>query len=913
MKLFSGFGALGFFCLALFSPLYAQTPDPTPPRPEPTPAPSPTATPFPLPNPTPTATPLATPTPNGTPAPQTPAPQTAPTPTATPAATPTPAPPKTIEELTKGYDKIEGVFTLYRKVENNRQRLLAEVREEQIGPLWMLQSTFSTGGANLGAGRPARDLLWKFRRTPDERLILSTPNIWYRTDDPNLQNAIERDFPESYLAVFPILATDKEKKRVLIDFARLFDGSVTGLNTALEPPGPLRAIFDAYVLDPELSFIETIRNFPENLVVEANYNYKRTSRGSLGDSNTLADARTVPVRVVFNIYPLVQNTGYRPRLADPRVGYFINGQLSARRTGFEKLDYTRKDPRVIYINRWNLQKKNPAAPLSEPVKPIVFYLDKSIPQRFRRAMRDGLLSWNPAFERIGFRGAIQVRETLPDDYDHADMRFNTLRFVASSPTEGRAFAVALLRENPLTGEIINASITIDANFARAAFREKVDVVNPISGSPISAEKAPEIHYHNGVACSMPHQIPDPRFDDEKYVEKQLQSTISHEMGHILGLRHNFLASVFHSPQALRDPQKVRQHGISASVMDYVGFNVFGLETKTELLQIGPGKYDFWAIEYGYTPFSPSREAAGLKQIAARSTEPGHAYYGDEAADNYDPTVARFDLSSDPLAYAQKSLGVTRELIRKLPQNDPKTGESYARFTRRLRALIRAQARDASIAARFVGGFRIRRVVAGAPRNSEPFTPISAAQQRRALEILSREIFAPGAFAIPPQYLSKTSADPFDFSDAGADAAFPLRDDIANTRGAILNSLFTVERLNRLSNGNWKFRGQVLPMSELFSGTRRAIWGDLGPKSALDTLQRDLAFRHLTLLTELATDKRVGAPLDARLLAIAELKALKAALSAPRKTSPDQLSRLFFEDALRRIDIALRRRPEAASN
>jgi hypothetical protein len=887
--------------LSLFHPsANAQNPNPNP---EGTPVPNPLPTPTPLPN----VTPAPTPAPNATPAPaSTPVATPIPTPTVTP--TPTPAPPKTIGELTKGYDKTEGLFTVYRKVENNRQKILAEIREDQIGPLFMLQSTYASGGAYISAGRPARDLLWRFKRTPDDRLIFSTPNIWYRSDDPNLTNALERGFPDAYLQAFSIMAKDSEKATVLIDFSALFSGTVTGLNTALDPTGPFKAILDSYALDSELSFVERIRNFTTNLVVDANFNYKRVSRGSSGDDETLADPRTLPIKVVFNIYSIEQKSSYRPRLADPRVGYFVNGQLQSRRTGFESLDYTRKDPRVIYINRWNLQKKNPGLPISEPVKPIVFYIDKSVPQRFRRAVRDGILSWNKAFERIGFRGAIQVKEQLPDDYDHADMRFNTLRFVTTPPTSGSATAVALLRENPLTGEIINAAITIDSNWARFAFREKVDVVNPISSQSPLLESG---HIHeSGVACALPNLIPDPRFDDEKYVEQQLQTTTAHEMGHILGLRHNFLGSTLHSPEALADPAKVKRDGIAASVMDYVGFNVFGLKTKTDLLMLGPGKYDLWAVEYGYTPFTVQNEAAGLRKIAARSSEPGHVYYGDEVADEYDPTIVRYDLSSDPLTYTQKSLGVTRELLRNLPKIELKDGESYARFTRRMRALIRTQARDGGIAARFIGGFRIRRVVKGDNSKNEPFTPVPISQQRRAMQILATEFFAQGAISVPREYLSKTSADPFSFSDAGADAAFPIRDDITKMRGSLLNALFSDGRLNRIIEGEWKFPYQVLTLREMFPSVRRSIWGDLNPKTAFDTLQRDLAKRHLMILIELATDKRAGSPADARLLAIAELRTLKVALSAPRKGSPDALSRLFFADSLRRIDAALRKRPDA---
>lgn len=384
-----------FVLLILPATVWAQVgPQPTPvPAPVPTPAPSPTPNPVPAPAP---QDPRKSDTPGQA------APSTAATPAPSPAPTAAPAP-KTIEEITKGADKLEGVFTLYRKVENNRQRLWAEVKESQIGPLFLLQSTYASGNAGrVTAGRPARDLVWRFRKTPDDRLIFSVPNLWYRASDPNLKAAVERDFPDAYLAVFPILARSKERNTLLIDFSGLFSGTVTGLNAAFEG-GPLRGLADSYALDSDLSFIEEIKNFPTNLVAEANYHFRRVGPATPGStlSGPRTDPRSLPVKVTFNIYGLPQG-GYQPRLADPRVGFFINGQLSAGRSGFESFDDdAAADPRVVYINRWNLQKKDRGATMSAPVKPIRFYLDNSIP-RLSQAGARGHSGVEPRFRATRF-------------------------------------------------------------------------------------------------------------------------------------------------------------------------------------------------------------------------------------------------------------------------------------------------------------------------------------------------------------------------------------------------------------------------------------------------------------------------------------------------------------------------------
>jgi len=945
---------------------YAAPAGPVPAKPPLTPEPPvapPPATPIPTPLPSPgpagpVAPPAPTPTPTapsgpgnspGTDTPGNPAPKPGQAPAATPAPTPTATPaPKEIDDIVKGYDKVPGLWTLYRKVEDNHQKLLAELTQADLDHAYLMQSTLGSGdAAQLVTGLPAGDVVLKWIVTPDDRLVLTTPNLWYRTHDPNLTNAVQRDFPPAFLGVFPVIAKQASRKSLLVDVSGLFDGSVTGIDTALQAPPIPNFKGNSYGLDPKDTFYTDVKNFPTNMVVSVQYSFKSDGKQPV---DTLADSRSFPVKVDYNLYALPDDTdvphGYHPRLADPRVGFFINGQLCADRVGFESLDNdAATDPTVRYINRWRMEKTDPTAKLSPPVKPIVFYLDNSIPEEYRDAVRQGILMWNRAFERLGYTDSVQVKDAPNDpSWDTADMRNNVVRWVTSPPSSNGAYAIALMRENPVTGEILNASINVNANFARIGYREKMEVIDPLdvqkglvpegagqatgedagSGNGGAVTAFPTKNFGPGVACELDGEMHDQAMwgrdaliaagvpiDDTRYVQELLRQTVGHEFGHVLGLRHNFIASAAYTPQQLADPKFVSENGISASLMDYVGFNVFGIHTGADYFSRTPGHYDLWAIEYGYKDVPAATEKADLAKIASRGNEPGLTYQTDELADNYDPTIVRYDLSSDPLAYFAKSLNINQELLHSLLQREPKSGESYDEFTERLRGLLGNTTDLALMSSRFIGGAYVRRAVRGDIGAPLPFQPVPAATQRRALRLLDRAFFADSVWNLPESYYSHTGADPFANDDKYADNAFPLRDGVARVRGIVLAQLLSGERLARMANLEYKFPepGATMSMIELFPTLRQAVWGPLPANVVTSALQRELQRTHVQLLIALEKSQVPNAPPDARDLAENELRQIRASLIGPRQTSPDVYTRLHFAEAIRRIDTALKEKLE----
>ncbi len=824
---------------------------------------------------------------------------------------------KTIDDIVKGYEKLPGYFTIYRKKENGRETIYAEIKEDQLGKLMLLETTAGTGIGNLNivvAGEPIDDLLFKLDRQ-DDKLLLITPNINFRADEKSpISRALKRSFADGILESFKIEARHPGRKTVLINISDFFRGDIGQIGKRLSSSG--------YNMDREKTYVAAIKSFPENLEVETQYHFMGSGRAFGGDPGQ-ADPRSLPIRINYTLFPLFDH-GFKPRTSDQRVGYFT--------TEFQSFDDDSKDDtNVRYITRWNLEKADPKAAMSAPKKPIVFWLDNAIPTEYRDAVREGLVAWNVAFEKIGIKNAIEVRQ-MPDnaDWDHADMRYNTIRWVASAD---QSYAVAQARSNPLTGEILNANITVDANFTRGIKSERRHLVNPASFFDLPDPQLGPAQHDDPRKCEMAEGMqeqtwfgnlamsiidPDNKVDDKQYLHDYLRHVVTHEMGHIMGLRHNFIASTCLNAKELQEPQAVSRMGVAASVMDYTPFNIFALKRKgVDFYQPGIGPYDFWAIEYGYTPLTgltPAGDLAQLKHIATRCNEPGLAYQTDEDADALDPSVVRFDLAKNPLDYDEKMLAVSRHLLLHLGERVPKVGESYASFTRDFRGLLNTYTRAASLAVRYVGGLHHNRNFKGDPYEQPTLAPIDSPDQKRALQLIDTYVLAENAFTFPRSYYTKLTADPdgpldiMSYITGSGTGDFPMRDQFANIQRSALVRLFHPIVLRRIVNNEFKVGddSRALTLPYLFHSVGGTVWSELESHRNIGTLHRQLQRTYVDTMAAMVTATGNAAPDDAKMLAWGELKRLKGRIVAAQQSEPavDEYTRVHLAETLMRIDRAL---------
>jgi Met-zincin/Domain of unknown function (DUF5117)/Domain of unknown function (DUF5118) len=620
------------------------------------------------------------------------------------------------ELVTKNAKKTEGLFTLYRNEKSGK--LYLELFPEQLNRNYLTTMTLESaiGQRGLYSGIPVGEFLFNFRRV-NNTIQLVIPNTYVRAEPGSpIARTVARSFSDSPIDTMKIITTREDKKSVLVELNSTFLGDLPGLK-----PTVSEILGGIYTIDPSRTYFGTIKNFPKNVEIESVYGYAGGENGGEGGLpsflSALPDNRAFEMKVRYSLSAIPDKNGYRPRLADDRIGYFIT---AFRSFGRENV----RQPFVRYINRWHLEKADPTVPLSAPVKPITYWLENTIPVEYRDALRTGILMWNEAYEKIGFKNAIEVKQ-MPDnaDWDPADVRYNTVRWFTSTDA---AFAMGPSRVNPLTGEILDADIIIDANFIRSLKQEFRSLIEtnqeknqPFIGAlmgdrnlcqdtptitkdfkKVAAKSITPLRFGNHglnlqdlcygmggmqqfatgqmTLSVLQNALPSDQVQRD-YINEFLSELIAHEVGHTLGLRHNFQASAMLKPEDLNNTELTHRKGLVASVMDYNAVNLAPQGTKQgDYYTHKVGPYDEWAIAYGYTQTpDPKTERDFLSQLASRSSEPDLAYSTDEdVRPGLNPKVQLFDMSGDLLTYSQWQFDNARAMWGRLDQRLPLQGESF---------------------------------------------------------------------------------------------------------------------------------------------------------------------------------------------------------------------------------------------
>ncbi|MEB3178819.1 MAG: zinc-dependent metalloprotease [Nostocaceae cyanobacterium] len=839
-------------------------------------------------------------------------------------------------EVIKNTQKQEGMFTLYRDKEKGKVYL--EVKPEQINRNFLATMTLESGIGERGiySGMPLQDFLFYFQRVNNHlHFVIRNVNFRTRAGDPQARS-VARSFSDSVLYALPIKSIHPERKTLLIDLGDLLLKDVPGLSSGLS-----WMLDGQYSLDEDKSYFGNVKAFEQNIEIESVYGFSGEGKDGMSYVETLPDSRALTLRVRYSLSQLPEKNTYVPRLADERVGYFV--------TAYQDLSNHRTDPFTRYINRWSLEKEDPKAPLSRPKKPIVFWIENAVPLEYREAIKEGVLMWNKAFEAAGFQDAIEVRQ-MPDNatWDPADVRYNTIRWIN---TIDGYFAMGPSRVNPLTGEILDADILVDASFVRGLQKEYSRLVEQNS-SPSRSSLTALIRNRNicgnglqrmgkgpanglaklageydlcfrmeaaenlalGSTAMSLLQNTLPSSDDLKqYINQYLRLVIAHEVGHTLGLRHNFRGSTFLKPEEMNNTEITQQKGMTTSVMDYIPPNLAPQGVKQGDYfpnQVGP--YDVWAIQYAYShsgATNPMAEKRFLDDIASQSYRPELSYATDEDISDLDPTADAWDNSDDVLVYSQWQLENARLMWERLNKRYPIPGESYTELNERFNAILGHYLQHTYYTSKYIGGQSFFRNRGGNPQAGLPFQAVPVQKQRQALATLQRYIFSPEAFEFPPQLLNKLA--PSRWYHWGSDIQFgrldyPIHDLVLFLQSGVLRDLLSRDRLTRLKDIELKNPNQEnLTIPELFDSLQTGIWTEIikadGKPVKIQSLRRGLQREYLNLLTDMVLRKE-AVPEDARTLAWYKLRQLGEELNKARGS--DEYTKAHILETRDRINKTL---------
>ncbi len=755
----------------------------------------------------------------------------------------------------------DGIFKVHRVGDN----IYFEIPKGQLGHdfLWVTQIKRNTLGAGYGGQAvTSRVVRWELS---NQRVFLKTID-YDVTADPSkpIAQAVADSNNPAIVRAFPVVVSNPNGDPV-IDVTALFLSEVTEFSP--------RQSLGARGMDQSRSSLEKVVSFPQNINVQVTQTYTAGAAadapagGGRGRAGMRGSSGTI---VLFHSLVQLPEHPMTPRLYDSRVGYFADALY----------DYSREEPRAVqraFINRYRLEKKNPDAAVSDPVTPIVYYVDPATPTKFVPWIKKAIEDWKPAFEAAGFSNAIVAKEAptkeADPDWDAEDVRYSVIRWLPSTTENASGPHVS----DPRSGEILNADIQLYHNVQNLAAMWYFTQVSPLDPR---AQKLP---------------LPD------ALMGRLIEFVVAHELGHTLGLRHNMKASSLYTLDQVRDKAFVKVNGHTPSIMDYARFNYVaqpedGIAVEDLIPKIGP--YDRFAIRWGYAPVAGAKTADDERPTLdtwAREQEknPTLRFMTSEESEGdpfpFDPGEQREAVGdSDPTQATALGLKNLRRVAALLIQATARATEPYDDLYEAYTRVVTQWRLELGHVANVVGGMDSRELYSA--QTGVRFTAVPRARQAAAVRFLLDNAFTTPTFLIQPDLLRR-------IEPTGIVAR------VRTAQNSLMNSLLQNSRLDRMVEQAAVDPSAYSPL-QLLGDLRAGIWRELAtPAAPIDIYRRNVQRVYLDTI-----DNRLNGAVpssdEIRALLRGELRAVDQQVARALPSVTDAMTRRHLQDVRETIASTL---------
>lgn len=752
--------------------------------------------------------------------------------------------PQSLTEKVAGMEKFPGFFPFYWDAKAGKLWLEIDKWNTEFLYVESLPAGIGSNDIGLDRGQLGNSAIVRFDRV-GPRVLLVAPNYRFRatTSNPDERLAVKDAFAESTLWGFEVAAEDGN--RVLVDATNFYLRDVHQVTNTLQ-----RGQQGTYRLEATRSafYLPNTKNFPQNTEVETTLTFTGDPTGQfVRQVVPVPEAITVRERHSFVQLP---SAGFKPRVLDPRAGYF----------GIEYMDFATpiEDPITKrFISRHRLQKKDPNATVSEAVEPIVYYVDRGAPEPVRSALLEGARWWSEAFEALGYKDAFRV-ELMPADVDPMDVRYNVIQWVHRS-TRGWSYGSSLV--DPRTGEIIQGRVSLGSLRDRQDFLIAEGLMAPYDKTKTASPKLLEM------------------------VLARLRQLAAHEVGHTLGLQHNYAASPVGRSSVMDYPAPLAKLGAD------------GIPDLSDAYAKGIGEWDKVAIAYGYQDFAPgTNEAAALDRTLSDAFKRGLMYLTDQDArppSSASAVAHLWDNGTNAIDELSDVMKVRAAALRRFGENNIREGAPMATIEDVLVPIYMYHRYQVEAATKLIGGQDYTFSVKGkGDRNPQIVSP---EEQRRALAAVL-ETIKPDALAVPESLLRLIPPRPAGFQRTREDFRIrtqPVFDALAPAEAMadhVSGFLLNPERAARLVQ--FHARDQRNPgLAEVIDKIFAATWKARAANGYAGEIQHTVSMVVLSDLMALASSER--APNQARAIASWKLEQLKTWLASQSRLRTDENQRAFL--------------------